>query len=103
MSDGIGEDLRNTLTGKTEGVDNKSWLRHNEGTQAYMVDYMLLEGRHTLDSIAQTLMKNNLHRGPLSRARERVKLHIRHLQNGHDQIPHRLRIKEQEDGTLRFV
>jgi len=105
MSNGKLEDLEHTREGRTQSVFGKSWLRHKEGTQAYMIDYMLLEGQYTLDDIAQILIDNNLcPERQLGQVKARVKMHIEHLQDGHNcgQLPHGLRVSERANGELYF-
>ena len=105
MSNGRLEDLEHTLEGRTQTVFGKSWLRHREGTQAYMIDYMLLEGHYTLDDIAQVLIDNNLApERQLAQVKARVKMHLEHLQEGHNygQLSHGLRVLERANGELYF-
>jgi hypothetical protein len=107
MSNGRAQDVITTQEGRTQDADGRNWMRHREGTQAYAIDAMILQGDHTIEDIAQSLIEKNLCPGrQVPQVRGRVKMHIEHLQDGLTyfkpwQVPHRLRVRERK-GKLSF-
>lgn len=110
MSSGQGNDLEETkkqLTNPTPIINGKTWLRHDEFSQAGVIDQMLLEGLHSVEDIARQLNVRFKPLRPLAARMRRVRDHIEHLQDGDSRNistnmkPHKLRLKEV-DGNWRF-
>lgn len=110
---GDGQNTRELLKRYHEGqlvIDylQKSWLRHSAWSQAALIDWMILEGKHSILQIADSLIDRQV---GSARKKEhkvlRVKGHIRHLQNdtqNNSQYPHCLQIKgnDTNDTTIMF-
>jgi hypothetical protein len=109
MSAGRPEDCENTRMVVAHQIPaqqqaGENWLRHGEGTEAFIIDAMILEGSHTIRAIAEAiapLSENNADNIPALIGR--VRSHIRHLRNSPNgsMAPHRLNVQE-EDGVLSF-
>jgi hypothetical protein len=71
-----------------------------------MIDFMILEGKYTIEEIAQRLNQVEPRKLPLEQRILRVKDHIDHLQQGGSAIrrqrPHGLKIKEDRQGKVSF-
>ena len=106
MSTGKPEDQEKTieqLKQTSPRFSKKTWLRHRIDSQSGVLDLMLLEGKYTIDEMAQKLIKLHPDR-PIRQLIKRVKDHIDHLQEGdtrdHSSLhkddghkPHHLKLK----------
>lgn len=82
----------------------KNWLRHGRGTEAAMIDSMLLEGRYSLDDMIDQLDEEFSEKKKTRRRWEkRIRSHFEHLQHSDaGQIPHNCKLTEI-DGIWRFA
>lgn len=105
MSSGDRSDPSRTqaeLRKPTGFVNGQNWLRHMEGSQAGMIDTLLLKGQSTREDIARELNKHFGER-PIKAWLNRVNGHLGHLQRSskpHMQ-PHQLTL-EEVNGKVRF-
>jgi hypothetical protein len=83
--------------------EGKTWLRHLESAQSGLIDIMLLEGRYSVQEIAEEI---NVRFGykPIEVRKKRVEDHLAHLaEGGNDRgtwqgmEPHRLRLKSVDE------
>ena len=89
-------------------INDKTWLRHGENTQAGIIDLMLLDGTYSLDKMVDKLNRKFGSKKSDIQRKSRIKDHFTHLQEGtrldlnNGRKPHRLKIYEF-DGTLSFA
>jgi len=81
-----------------------NWLRHSIGSEAALIDEMLLDAAHTKEDIARKLMERFPSDKSLASMIGRVSSHFNHLQthwNG-TMPPHLLKLKEDANGRWSF-
>lgn len=109
MSTGLPQDTANTVAqmqNPTPPANGTNWLRHGEGTQAALIDEMLLGEGHTLGEISVALHEAFQGDHPDRQPEDwipRVQSHLSHLTNGDPtyQEPHHLSVVEIA-GRWRF-
>ena len=106
MTSGEPVDLNRTLKQIESSVqsvkERPNWLRHSPGSQAAAIDQMILEGKYTIQDMADILDEEF---GVINRKIriKRIENHFGHLQDLYNgsMKPHRLRLKNL-DGIWKF-
>lgn len=109
MSRGLPGDLaltRKQMKQPVKPTGKRNWLRHTLGSQAALLDELLLQGGYTINQMAHQISPLSVrNKGNIPILEFRVRQHLAHLQeewNG-PMAPHQLKLRENSAGQWSFA